>query len=85
MRDAIAWSHDLLAPMEQALFRGLSIFAGGFTLEAAEAVAGPQGDLEIVDGIASLVERNLLRCLPGASCAPRYLMLETIREYASRH
>ena len=83
MRDAVAWSYDLLDPAEQALFRGIASFTGGFTLEAAEAVTGQQGDLEIVDGIASLVERNLLRCLPGASGAPRYHMFETIREYAS--
>ena len=61
MRDAIAWSHDLLAPDEQALFRRLAVFAGGCTLEAAEAVVAPEGTLDVLGGIASLVDKSLLR------------------------
>ena len=63
MRDAIAWSYDLLTPEEQALFRRLAVFAGGFTLEAAEAVASATGGAgrDRFAGIAALVEANLLR------------------------
>jgi len=94
MRDAIAWSHDLLSPDEQALFRRLAIFAGGFTLEAAEAVCG-SGEKEdncwasegssgatILDGVTSLVEKSLLR-EEEQSGASRFTMLQTIREFAS--
>jgi predicted ATPase/DNA-binding CsgD family transcriptional regulator/DNA-binding XRE family transcriptional regulator len=95
MRDAIAWSHDLLTAEEQALFRRLAVFVGGCTLEAAEAVAGV-GDRgaavrepddvsspppPVVDGIAALVDASLLRTT-GSTDAPRCLMLETVREYA---
>ena len=75
MRDAIAWSYDLLTVEEQALFRCLSVFAGGFTLEAAETVIGT-----VFDGVASLVGKSLLRLVSGAN-EPRYAMLETIREF----
>ncbi len=83
MRDAIAWSHDLLTPPEQALFRRLAVFAGGCTLEAAEAVtaAAPDLGLEVLGGIASLVEKSLLRAEDGPDGEPRYAMLETVREY----
>src|SRR5205823_5088606 len=56
LRSAIAWSHELLEPQEQQLFRRLAVFSGGCTLEAAEKVTG--GDL---DGLQSLVEKSLLR------------------------
>jgi predicted ATPase/DNA-binding CsgD family transcriptional regulator len=83
MRDAIAWSYDLLTLEEQALFRRLAVFVGGFTLEAAEAVVQAidlrHGD--VLDGIAALVDKSLLQAIEESSEEPRYQMLETIREF----
>ena len=81
LRDAIAWSHALLSPDEQRLFRRLSVFVGGWTLEAAETVTNRGGDLDVLDGLASLVDQSLVRTVEIASAA-RFGMLETIREYA---
>ncbi|HEV2072576.1 MAG TPA: LuxR C-terminal-related transcriptional regulator [Thermomicrobiales bacterium] len=84
MRDAIAWSHDLLTPHAQALFRRLGVFVGGFTFEAAEAVTGRDDEgsgVDFLDGIASLIERSLLRREMGPDAEPRYVMLETVREF----
>ncbi len=83
MRDAIAWSHDLLTPGEQILFRRLAVFVGGFDLEAAEAVAGgPDAPgLDVLDGICSLVDQSLLREEDDPDGEPRYRMLETAREF----
>jgi non-specific serine/threonine protein kinase len=83
MRAAIAWSVDLLTPAEQTLFGRLAVFVGGFTLDAAEAVAGGgAAEFEVVDGIGALVDASLLSP-PGDPHAeePRYRMLETVREY----
>ncbi|MGH8574559.1 MAG: ATP-binding protein, partial [Gammaproteobacteria bacterium] len=87
MRDAIAWSYDLLADSERALFRRLSIFAGAFTLESAEMVAGrgeqgaPDAPLETLDGVALLVDKSLLRQEAGPDDEPTFVLLETIREF----
>ena len=84
MRDAVAWSYDLLSPEERALFRRLSVFAGGFTLEAAEAVAGAGESLgfDALDGVAALVDHSLVRPSQVADGESRFELLETIRAYA---
>jgi non-specific serine/threonine protein kinase len=84
MRDAIAWSHDLLPPMERVLFRRLAVFAGGFTLEGVEAVAGTSAEIggDLLTGILSLIEASLLIRSEAPSSVPRYRMLETVREFA---
>ena len=83
MRGAIAWSHDLLSAEEQALFRRLAVFVGGFALGAAEAGASAGGELgiDVLDGISSLVDAGLLHPTGGTG-QPRFAMLETVREYA---
>jgi predicted ATPase/DNA-binding XRE family transcriptional regulator len=81
MRDAIAWSYDLLDPAEQALFRRMCVFTGGCTLDAAETIcADDRGEAGVLDGLASLVASSLLR-MDETAAAPRVTMLETIREY----
>ena len=82
MRGAIDWSYDLLNHEEKELFRRLSVFVGGCTLEAAERVSTVSGDLSlhVLDGLASLVDKSLLRPVEDQS-EPRFSMLETIREY----
>ena len=84
LRGAIDWSHDLLSAPEQKLFRRLSVFVGGCTLEGAEAVCNAKGDLEVdvFDGMASLVDKSLARQAAVGEGEPRFEMLETIREYA---
>jgi predicted ATPase/class 3 adenylate cyclase len=82
LRGAIEWSYSLLDAAEQRLFARLAVFAGGCTLEAAEDVCGRESDLgiEVLDGIASLVEKSLLR--QEGETEPRFVMLGTIRELA---
>jgi predicted ATPase/class 3 adenylate cyclase len=82
MRDTIAWSCELLSPEEQKLFNCISVFAGGCTLEAVEAVCDPTGrfNLDPLDGIAALVDKSLLR-EGEIRGEPRFSILETIREF----
>jgi predicted ATPase/DNA-binding CsgD family transcriptional regulator len=83
MRDAVAWSHGLLSAEEQTLFRRLSVFVAGFTVEAAEAVVGALADpgADPFEGVAALLDKSLLRQEAGPEWEPRYGMLETVREF----
>ncbi len=85
LRNTIAWSFDLLRAEEQRLFRQLSVFVGGCTLQAIEAVCVALGDRNgagrVLDGVASLIDKSLLQQRELEGEEPRLVMLETIREY----
>ena len=84
LRSTIEWSYGLLEEDEKELFARLSVFAGGRTLEAIEAICDAGGDLalDVLDGLASLVDKSLLKQEEGVGGEPRFVMLETIHEYA---
>ena len=83
LRGAIDWSFELLNTAEQRLFRRLSVFAGGCTLEAVEAVCNTKNDLglDVLDGMASVVDRSLMQQVEQSEGESRFVMLETMREY----
>ena len=81
LRNTIAWSDDLLEPNEQQVFRRLAVFAGGCTLDMAESVTNPDGELDVFAGLERLIEHSLIRQEAGTTNEPRFVMLETIREY----
>jgi predicted ATPase len=88
LRNTIRWSYDLLDDKEQLMFGRLSVFVGGFTLQAAEMVVGKAADdqsVDVLNEVASLVNKNLLRRVEQADDEPRFAMLKTIREYALEH
>jgi predicted ATPase/class 3 adenylate cyclase len=82
LRGTIDWSYELLEEDEKTLFGRLSVFSGGRTLEAIEEICDPEGDLEALDGVESLLEKSLLRQEVGPGGEPRFVMLETVHEYA---
>lgn len=82
MRHAIAWSYDLLTPDEQALFRRMSVFVGGISLDAVESVCQPLGGgRHAYDVLSALVDHSLVQSAPLSSGDSRFLMLETLRDY----
>lgn len=81
LRDTIAWSHELLEPANQILLRRLGVFVGGCTIEAAEAVGNLDGRIDVLEGLAALVDMSLLRRVDHGE-EPRFQLLETIREFA---
>jgi predicted ATPase/class 3 adenylate cyclase len=84
LRGTIEWSHALLDEGERTLFGRLAVFSGGRTLEAIEAICDAEGDLPVdaFDGISSLVDKSLLRQEEGPGGEPRFVMLETVHEFA---
>ncbi len=83
LRNTLAWSYDLLNAEEQRLFRRLSVFARGCPLEAVEGLYTALGEMPtyVLDGVASLIDKSLLRQIEQEGEEPRLLMLATIREY----
>src|SRR6266700_2251936 len=85
LRNTLKWSYDLLDSNEQQLFRRLAVFEHGWTLEAVEAqgnaIRETQDDVSILDGIASLIDKSLVRQIEREEEEPRFTMLVTVREY----
>jgi predicted ATPase/DNA-binding CsgD family transcriptional regulator len=84
MRQAIAWSYELLSMAEQALFRRLAVFVGGFSFEAVEAVSerrSPGATGSTFGAMATLLDHGLLRRVAAAGGEPRFALLETVREF----
>jgi non-specific serine/threonine protein kinase len=84
LRAAIGWSYELLTVDEQALFRFLAIFVGGFTMEAAEAVLSHQRDrtVGVLEGVASLVDKSLVQSEDDGEGGLRFRLLESVRAFA---
>lgn len=82
IRDTVAWSHDLLGPLQARLFRRLSVFSGGWDLASAEAVCGGAGETaDVLEGISALLDQSLV--VLDAHPQGRYDMLDVVREYAA--
>ena len=81
LEGTIRWSYEMLEPDERRLFARLSVFAGGWTLDAAEGVCGG-GGIDVLEGLGTLVDDSLVRRRELANGTLRFFMLETIREFA---
>ncbi len=79
--NTIKWSYDLLNEQEKWLFRHLSLFAGGWTVQAAEAICAGRQDIVVLDGLASLLDKSLLSRAEQAGEEPRLSMLMTVRAF----
>ena len=82
LRGAIAWSYGLLEEEERDLFARLAVFAGGWTLEAAEEVCQPGPGLDTLDGLSSLSDKSLVHATASEAAEPRFDMLQVMREFA---
>jgi non-specific serine/threonine protein kinase len=82
LRDSIEWSYNLLDQDEKILLARLAVFRGGRSLEAIEAICGADLSMDVFDGLASLVDKSLVRQKETAGGEPRFVLLEMIREYA---
>jgi predicted ATPase len=82
LRATLEWSYDLLDEADRSLFERLGVFAGGWTLDAAEAVCAGDVASDVIEGLASLVEKSMVRRARAAPGEPGFEMLETIREFA---
>ena len=87
LRSTLQWSYDLLTDAERVLFARLAIFQGSFSLEAAEAVCTsvlvPDPRLDVLDGVASLVDKSLVRAVDPVDDQPRFALLQVVREFAA--
>jgi predicted ATPase len=82
LRATISWSYNLLNEEEKTLFWRLSVFSGGSTLEAIGEICDLEEDIDVLEGVDSLLEKSLLRQEEGVGGEPRFVMLETVHEYA---
>ena len=82
LRNTIDWSYNLLSAGEKMLFARLAVFRGGRSLEAIEAVCADDLPMDVFDGLAALVDKSMIRQLEDKLGEPRFVMLETLQEYA---
>jgi len=82
LRATLAWSYALLEPTDRDLLDRLSVFAGSFTVEAAEAVCAFAGDVDVLDGLSVLVDNSLVRPLDADGASLRFGLLQTVRDFA---